>query len=118
MATEPCRVRWAERRRYERVTFFCPVTLVLGPGGVSAPGSSLDISLGGVRVVAGVSAERGRLLRVRFHLKVPGGDLVDEVDGRVANFSVDEHVNSFGIEFLEPLAQSVHPELFARIGRF
>ena len=48
------------RRRYERVPFFCPLQVIALQGeAATVPGSSLDISIGGVGLTAPRPLERG-----------------------------------------------------------
>jgi hypothetical protein len=100
------------QRRYQRVAFFRELTLTSLAGGQSAPARSFDVSLGGVGVAAAVSPPRGELVRVGFHLKdAAGRPLVENVTGRVAYAQADENGNLLGVEFLEPIRPSTHPEL-------
>jgi len=99
------------QRRYERVPFFCPLRVIV-PEGVSAPGGSFDVSLGGVGITTKISLECGQAVRVRFYLKNGGGERSrEEVLGRVANVRADEDGNCLGVEFLEPIRASTNPLL-------
>jgi hypothetical protein len=108
---------WAVRRRYERVAFNCPVLAWPLGGGPMHSSRSVEISLGGVRIVSTLSASPGELLRLEFHLKEDGGIVREEVAGRVVNVTVDGCLNALGIEFAEPLAEHRQPALVSRIRR-
>lgn len=103
-----------ERRRYERVGLFCPVSLQ--NNGRAAEGSTLDISLGGVGIVTPAAYALGDMITITFHLKDERGrDAVCSVAGRVASMRADVQTNRVGIEFLEPLREAVQPLLVRKI---
>lgn len=100
------------RRRYERVAFFCPVTVVVLPDGPAMQGRTFDISLGGVGVTTQRMLERGQSVRVRFHFQRGADVPVDEdVMGQVAYSRADEDGDRVGIEFLQPVSESISPML-------
>lgn len=104
------------QRRYERVGFFCELTVTSIPGGEAAPARSLDISVGGVGMFAGVSWGRGDLVRIGFHLKdAQQRPVVEQVLGRVAYSRADEDGNMLGVEFLEPIREAMHPVLARKL---
>jgi c-di-GMP-binding flagellar brake protein YcgR len=104
-----------DRRRYERVAFFCPLQVTLLPSGPTVPGSSFDISLGGVGLTANIAMERGQSVFVYFQIRGPSHELTEEgVLGRVAYVRSDEDGNRIGVEFLETIRASSSPAL-ARI---
>lgn len=104
------------RRRYERVPFFCPLQLTKLQDEAGVAASSLDISIGGVGLMAPVAIERGTLVRVRFHLHDESiKDLVEDVLGKVAYSRADEDGNRIGIEFLETIRETTHPSLTRRL---
>jgi len=108
---------WGARRRYERVAFNCPVVAWLLGGGPMHSSRSVDISLGGVRIVTTLSAAPGELLRLEFHVKDDGETVREELAGRVVHVTVDDCLSTLGIEFLEPLTEGRQPALVRRIRR-
>ena len=105
-----------EKRRYERVAFFSSVQLTVLPYGPTVPGSSFDISIGGVGLIANVFLDRGQSVRVRFRLhKGPNGWTEEGVDGRVAYSHANEDSNRIGIEFLATVHESTQPVLAHRL---
>ncbi|MGD0897144.1 MAG: PilZ domain-containing protein [Thermoguttaceae bacterium] len=101
-----------ERRRYERVALFRPLHLAVLPDGPVVPGSSFDISIGGVGVATELVLEPGQAVRVRFHFQDgPHGGTDEEVLGQVAYTRVDEAGNRMGIEFLSTIQESTQPRL-------
>jgi hypothetical protein len=109
------RTQWPVPRRYERVAFNCPVLAWLLAGGPMHSSRSVEISLGGVRIVTTLSVSPGELLWLEFHVKEDGESVREEVAGRVVNVTVDACLNTLGIEFLEPLTESRQPALVRRI---
>ena len=104
------------RRRYERVPFFCDVSLSALPEGAAVVAHSFDISLGGVGIVTQTALEPGRMVAVAFSLRdKSGAKVVNQVNGRVARCDADSDTNRLGIEFLVPLAESTSPQLVQRI---
>jgi c-di-GMP-binding flagellar brake protein YcgR len=103
------------KRRYERVAWFCPVQLRVLPDGPDIPANSFDISIGGVGVATNIMLERGQTVRVRFHLHCGtngSAEMVDEdVLGRVAYSRADEDGDRIGIEFMETINGSAQPTL-------
>ncbi len=105
-----------ERRRYERLAFFCPLRLAVLPGGRDIPANSFDISIAGVGLVAGLCPERGAHVRLRFLLKSDSAETVEEeILGRVAYSRADEDGNRIGIEFLKLPNESAQPTLMKKI---
>jgi c-di-GMP-binding flagellar brake protein YcgR len=105
-----------EKRRYERVAFFCPIRLSVLPDGPDLPANSFDISIGGVGLVAPISLERGQEVEVHFSLKNPHGEPVEEsMMGRVAYARADEDGNRIGVEFLRTLQLETHPLLARKL---
>lgn len=100
------------RRRYERVAFFCPVTVSVLPNGPAMLGTTFDISLGGVGITTERMLERGQSVRVRFHFRQGTSEAIEEdVMGQVAYSRADEDGDRVGIEFLETVDESKHPML-------
>lgn len=100
------------RRRYERVAFFCPVTVFALPDGPVLSGRTFDISLGGVGVTTERMLERGQSVRVRFHVQNESDEAVEEdVIGQVAFSRADEAGDRMGIEFLQAVHESMQPIL-------
>jgi hypothetical protein len=98
-----------DRRRYERVAFFCPLRLSVLPDGRTVPGYSFDISIGGVGLMADITLERGEIVEICFLLKNHRNeDTTESLTGRVAYSCADEDGDRIGIEFLEPIRVSAH----------
>jgi c-di-GMP-binding flagellar brake protein YcgR len=105
-----------ERRRFERVQFFCEVQLTTLPEGKVYSARTLDISLGGVGLVMQTSFKPGQTVAVSFLLgNKPGAEIGNRVPGRVVNLRADADANVIGVEFNEPLSQSANPRLFAKV---
>ncbi|HZU36820.1 MAG TPA: PilZ domain-containing protein [Gemmataceae bacterium] len=105
-----------ERRRYERVNFFCRVGLTTLPGAPVREGRSTDISLGGVGLTTGGQFAVGQPVTVTFYLRDPRqGEVQDQVPGRVVNLKADMDGNRLGVEFLEPLDERRHPLLVRKV---
>jgi hypothetical protein len=106
------------QRRYERVAFFCPLQLTVLPNGLTVPGTSFDISIGGVGIATELFLERGQPVRLRFHLENGSHGPIDEdILGRVAYARADEDGNRLGIEFLEAVCESGQPALARRLAK-
>ena len=103
------------QRRYERAAFFCPIKLTLLPDGPAVKASSFDISLAGVGLMAPLFIERGKNVRLDFHLKKENEYVEETVLGRVAYSRADENGNRLGVEFLEPLKETSQPELVKKL---
>jgi c-di-GMP-binding flagellar brake protein YcgR len=105
------------QRRYERVSFFCPVEVTVLPDGPTVPGHAFDISLGGVGITLNTLLERGQDVRISFQLRHESEKCVEEsVWGRVVNFESDVDCNRVGIEFLGEIPQSSQLQLATMIG--
>lgn len=107
-----------ERRRYERVSFFCRVTIAAPPGSAPFEAQCVDISLGG----AGISSRRlvpvGQFVAIAFHLKTPAQkEIVEQVFGKVVRAVSDIDGHHLGIDFAEPLEAGRNPELCRKIER-
>jgi hypothetical protein len=104
------------RRRYERVAFYCPLTLSVLPDGPTVPGNSFDISIGGVGVTTKVMLERGQDVRIRFQLRNGTNETIEEeIIGRVAYCLADEDGDRIGIEFLQTVQELSQPALAKRL---
>lgn len=107
-----------EKRRYERLAFFCPVCLDVLSDGPAVSAYSYDISIGGVGVIADITLERGTHVRVRFQLRNDLSEIVEEeVLGRIAHTRADENGNHVGIEFLTIVQESSQPALSKQINK-
>jgi c-di-GMP-binding flagellar brake protein YcgR len=105
-----------EKRRYQRVEFLCEVTLTALPEGRLVSAWSIDLSMGGVCLIAQAPLLPGQVVTVSFLLKhTAQGKLVDPVVGKVVHFRVEGDANQLGVEFLEPLNESQHPELMKQL---
>ncbi|MBU4273155.1 MAG: PilZ domain-containing protein [Planctomycetes bacterium] len=104
------------QRRYERVAFFCPLQLTVLPDGPTVSANSFDISAGGVGLTAAVFLERGKDVRIDFHVRNGSIEETDEcVLGRIAYSRADEDGNRIGIEFLETIRESAQPALTRKL---
>jgi c-di-GMP-binding flagellar brake protein YcgR len=105
-----------ERRRYERVAFFCPMHVTVMPDGIAVPARSFDISIGGVGLTTQIELKRGDTILARFHLRNGGVEEIDEeVMGRVAYCQADENGNRIGVEFCATIQESKQPALAHKI---
>lgn len=105
-----------DRRRYERASFFCRLSLAPDGAGPMFEAHSTDISLGGVGLVTSGQLSLGQLVAVTFHLadsRQPGPP--NAVTGRVVNVRADMDGNRIGVEFLAPLDEKRFPALVRRI---
>jgi c-di-GMP-binding flagellar brake protein YcgR len=101
-----------ERRRYQRVAYFCPLRLTVLPGGQTVSCNSFDISRGGVGLVTNVHLERGQSVLIHFQVHNKRHEAVEaDVQGKVAYTRSDEGGNVIGIEFLEDVRESTQPVL-------
>ena len=104
------------RRRYERVPFYCAVTLTAPPEAAEVAARTIDVSLGGVGLACPTAPAVGRVVTLTFHLGRGGGPTVAErVAGRVANVCCDPDVNRIGVEFAAPLDRAANPALVRAI---
>lgn len=104
-----------QKRRFQRVPFFCAVVLKTSPGGLPVACRTMDISLGGVGLATSAGLELGQTVSLSFSLRdAAGRPIVDEVAGRVAHMRAELDGNVVGVEFLELLTQAKHPELMRR----
>ena len=89
------------QRRYERVSFYCPVKVIVLPDGPTLSGYSFDISLGGVGITLNTLLKPGQDVCISFQLRGDSDKCVEEsVWGRVASLEADVDCNLVGIEFL------------------
>lgn len=86
-----------DRRAHERVHLRSPVELVLADGAI-VPGTSLDLSEGGVLVLSEVELPVGKRLKIRMRLEYGAVNLPIIVRRHCA---VDGG-QAFGAEFIEP----------------
>jgi c-di-GMP-binding flagellar brake protein YcgR len=101
-----------ERRRYERVAFYCGVQVFVLPDGPLLLARAFDISLGGVGVTCDQSLTRGQSVRASFRLRDKSDRWAEEhVLARVAYCQADEGGNRIGIEFTEKIQESIQPVL-------
>ncbi len=105
-----------EKRRYERVAWFCPVKLRVLPDGPELPANTFDISIGGVGVTTNMMLERGKTVAVQFQLpNGTGGTINEDIMGRVAYSRADEDGDRIGIEFFETVRDSAQPALAKKL---
>jgi c-di-GMP-binding flagellar brake protein YcgR len=107
-----------ERRRYERVSFFCRLTITPVSGGPPFEAQSVDISLGGVGIASRKLVAVGQLLAIAFHVKTPAQkEAVEQVFGKVVRVVSDIDGHHLGIDFIEPLKAAQTPELCRKVER-
>lgn len=105
-----------QSRTSERVHFSCRLEVASATGGVPQPARAIDLSLGGVGAVTSAVFSPGQVVTVAFYRRDPThGEIADRVIGRVAHFAADVDANKLGIQFLEPLKETEHPELVDRL---
>lgn len=106
------------RRRYERVSFFCPIQLRVLATGETVQGNSFDISIGGVGITTRKMFDRGEMVSVQFQLHNGTKPAIEEeILGRVAYSLADEDGDRIGIEFLETVNEGKQPELTRRLNK-
>lgn len=112
----PASQDFVERRRYERIPFFCEASVTTLPDGPTFPARTVDVSLGGVGLVAGIALERGQIVSICFSFRDPdGAEKPERMIGRVAYLRVDTDANQIGVEFFELLNRASSPRLLSRI---
>lgn len=106
-----------EKRRYERVSWFCSVDLKVLPNGPVVSGTTFDVSIGGVGIAANRILERGKLVSVQFHMhdNRDHHPIEENVMGKVAYGRADEDGGRIGIEFMEVVSKTKNPELAKKI---
>jgi c-di-GMP-binding flagellar brake protein YcgR len=105
-----------EKRRYERVSFFCRLTINPLSGGAPFEAECVDISLGGAGVASRTSLAAGQFLTVAFHLKTAAQkEVVEQVFGKVARVVSDIDGHHLGVDFAEPLQAARNPELCRKV---
>jgi c-di-GMP-binding flagellar brake protein YcgR len=103
-------------RRFERIQFFCDVSLTVLPDGPTIDAHCVDISLGGAGLVAQASVGLGQAVALSFSLRHASGKaVINRVLGRVVHLQADPDANRIGVEFLEVLSPSVNPQLASRV---
>jgi len=103
-------------RRFERIQFFCEVSLTVLPDGPTVEAHSVDISLGGVGLVTQAAVGMGQTVALGFSLRDESGkNIVNRVLGRVAHLRAEPDANRVGVEFLEVLSASVSPQLSNKV---
>jgi c-di-GMP-binding flagellar brake protein YcgR len=105
----------AERREHARRPLRAPTTVLL-PGNQTFEARSLDISLGGMGIVAPASPKAGTRFRVRTTLQLPGvGPVPFEADVEVTHSIYGAHEGGFkvGLRFV-----SIEPHLEQALARF
>jgi hypothetical protein len=107
-----------DKRRYERVAFFCPLQLTELQSGATVPASSFDISMGGVGLTTRIALDRGKAVCVRFCFPHESNEGVfEEVLGQVAYCRSDEDGSRIGVEFLQVVRESAQPVLARKLNR-
>jgi hypothetical protein len=89
----------ADKRQAERRPFFCKVQLRANTQSIEC--RSLDISTGGIAVIADVNLPLGQNCRLQFPLPTPDGhDRPVELHGRVLNTVLTKHGFRLGLGFV------------------
>jgi c-di-GMP-binding flagellar brake protein YcgR len=106
------------KRRYERVSFLCQVTVAVLPSGTPIAARSVDLSAGGIGLITQGTFQPGQVVALMFSLQdATRREVVERVTGRVVHLRADVDANRVGVEFLEPLQESQHPVLMSRLLR-
>jgi c-di-GMP-binding flagellar brake protein YcgR len=107
-----------EKRRYERVSFFCRVTLAPMSGGSPFEAQCVDISLGGAGISSRKLIAAGQPISVTFHMKnAAQKDVAEPVFGKVVRVVSDIDGHHLGVDFVEPLQATRNPELCKKVER-
>jgi c-di-GMP-binding flagellar brake protein YcgR len=107
-----------EKRRYERLNFYCDLIVTTMPEGESFSASSIDLSLGGVGVSSPRFLNRDQIVKIDFHLRDENHrEIVESAMGRVAYSRSDEDGTRLGVEFLQLLQENDNPALAKRLQR-
>jgi c-di-GMP-binding flagellar brake protein YcgR len=103
-------------RRFERIQFFCDVSLTVVPDGPTVEAHCVDISLGGVGLVTQAALAPGQTVALAFSLRDDSGKgIVNRVLGRVVHLRAEPDANRVGVEFLEILSPSTSPQLSNKV---
>ncbi|MDX2037804.1 MAG: PilZ domain-containing protein [Isosphaeraceae bacterium] len=106
-----------ERRRFERVPYFCRLTVEPLPSGPASEAYAVDIGLGGVGIASTQRLEVGQAIAITFHLNVGGSPATERTIGEIRNIRFEEGANRVGVEFRGPLDRSLNPLLVKVIER-
>jgi c-di-GMP-binding flagellar brake protein YcgR len=105
-------------RCYQRVTFLRGATIRRPSVGAAIEARTVDISIGGVGLVAPKPLTVGEVVTDEFPLEGPDRRaLVEGVAGRVVHSAFDLDGYKVGVEFLEPLSHRSSPELSRAVER-
>ena len=105
-----------ECRKYGRVSFLSRVSLSHGSSPAPIESSTVDISLGGVGLLARLPVAAGQPVSLAFHLRDSRqAAVVEQVPGRVVNVRSDIDGHRIRIEFDEHLKRSRVPELTRKV---
>ena len=106
------------KRVCDRVPFYCDVRVAVRSGRRRLSACAVDLSRGGVGIMVAGAFQRGDAVEVTFLLKDARQKVFEErVWGRVAHFRAETEVNRIGVEFEEPDALKVCPEVSRRLNR-
>jgi c-di-GMP-binding flagellar brake protein YcgR len=107
-----------ERRRYERVSFFCRLTIAPISGGPAFEAQCVDISLGGAGIASRKLVAVGQLVAITFHIKTARQqDVAEQMFGKVVRVVSDIDGHHLGVDFVEPLRSAQTPELCRKVER-
>lgn len=104
------------KRGYERVSFFCRVTIARLPGGPPFEAQCVDINLGGAGISSRSLVPVGQFITISFHIRTAARkEVVEQVFGKVVRAASDIDGHYLGVAFDEPLRPSRNPELRRKI---
>jgi c-di-GMP-binding flagellar brake protein YcgR len=107
-----------ERRRYERVSFFCRLTITPVSGGTPFEAQCVDISLGGAGIASRKLVAVGQLVAISFHIKTPAQkEVVEQIFAKVVRVVSDIDGHHLGVDFIETLRAAQNPELCRKVER-
>src|SRR6185312_15185204 len=105
-----------EKLRYERVSFFCRMTVAPLAGGAGFEARSVDISLGGVGIASRTLVPVGQFITASFHMRTAAQeDVVEQVFGKVVRVVSDIDGHLLGVDFVAPLQAARTPELCRKV---
>jgi c-di-GMP-binding flagellar brake protein YcgR len=105
------------RRRFERVPFFTRVTVSPPSGASPIEARSLDVSLGGVGLVAPTGLPVGTVVMLTFYLGRSPKTSEERLYGRITNVRAESDGSLIGIEFSRVLDAESAPALVRAIDR-
>jgi PilZ domain-containing protein len=105
-----------DRRRDERVPFYCEVRLTAQVERTSVIAHTCDLGMGGVKLVSPVTLSAGSVVMLAFVLTDRfGHKAIEHVIGRVAWCKCDHESKFLGVEFASSLQEEANPLLSRRL---